>query len=74
MEFIKKEIPEFKVIRYISDKYVVSASRHGISFSGESKIISDQADLEVLAECIGKAWQYFQAMRGENGISVGQDS
>lgn len=75
MKFERSETKTFgdnKVIRYRTgrnDIFEINASRHGISIKGESKLIDSQDDLESLAECIAKAWQHFQVMRGENGIS-----
>lgn len=57
-----------KIVRYRSGDFELSSSRHGIILKGQLAV-SDQADLEILAETIARAWQHYQAMRGENGIS-----
>jgi hypothetical protein len=78
MKFVKrvKEICEgVKIVEYVSNELKLSASRTGISIAGESQVISNQEDLEILAEYIARAWQHHQALKGcENGLSVESDS
>lgn len=54
------------IIKLTSDKFEISASRHGVSFQGESPIFSTTPEFNTLAEAIARAWKWHKKLKADN--------